>query len=181
MAHPLIEIEDALIDASRTEVELAEQLYKPGFALDVTYGLRFGDNPTGDDRANFLSGMAVVDLPLFPNKRQDRRLSAAKRQAAAARYSREDRLRELLSLFSSEYASWQRLDERLVLFRRQVLPESAANADAALLAYQSGITEFTALMRAYLIRLDNRLQALRVEADRAGAQANLLYLVGEAP
>ena len=55
--------------------------------------------------------------------------------------------------------------------------ESADNAEAALNAYQSGINEFTTLMRARITELDVRLQDLRVRVDRARAHARLLFLV----
>jgi outer membrane protein TolC len=50
---------------------------------------------------------------------------------------------------------------------------------ASLKAYQSGVTEFTTLMRARITDLDVRLQDLRVRVDRAKSQANLLYIAGE--
>jgi outer membrane protein TolC len=59
------------------------------------------------------------------------------------------------------------------------LKVSAANAQASLNAYQSGVTEFSTLMRARITELDVRLDDLRVRVDRAKAQASLLYLAGE--
>ena len=61
----------------------------------------------------------------------------------------------------------------------QLQQEAAANAQASLKAYQSGVTEFTGLMRARITDLDVRLEALRIRVDRARAQANLLYLAGD--
>ena len=67
-----------------------------------------------------------------------------------------------------------------MLFSDQLIKEARANAEAALSAYQSGTTEFTALMRAQITELDIRLQAHRVRVDRAKAHVRLLYLtVGE--
>jgi outer membrane protein TolC len=58
--------------------------------------------------------------------------------------------------------------------------DAAANVQASLKAYQSGVTEFTTLMRARITDLDVRLQDLRIRVDRAKSQANLLYIAGEA-
>ena len=82
-------------------------------------------------------------------------------------------------LLAADYADWQRLGERAALYEAKLLREATANADASLHAYQSGVTEFTTLMRARITELDVRLDELRIRVDRARAQANLLYLAGE--
>ena len=78
-------------------------------------------------------------------------------------------------------ANWLRLGERADLYSNQLLGEASSNAQASLNAYQSGVTEFTSLMRARITDLDVRLEELRVRVDRAKAQASLLYLAGETP
>ena len=46
-------------------VELAEQAYKPGWALDLNYGYREGNLPSGEPRSDFVSVAVTVDLPIF--------------------------------------------------------------------------------------------------------------------
>jgi outer membrane protein TolC len=77
------------------------------------------------------------------------------------------------------HANWQRLGERSALYESRLLQVSTANAQASLKAYQSGVTEFTTLMRARITDLDVRLADLRIRVDHAKAQASLLYLAGE--
>ena len=177
--HPLLRIENATIDASNSAVELARQRYKPAWSLDITYGQRSGEQPDGSERPDLLSAMVKVDLPLFTKNRQDRRLEASRQKAVAARYARDDRLRELRRQLENQYAHWRRLDERFSHYREQVMPQAIQHSSAALNAYQSRVIEFTTLMRAYLTELESRLQTLRVEIDRAKTQAHLLYLAGE--
>ncbi|MDX1697980.1 MAG: TolC family protein [Thiohalobacterales bacterium] len=177
--HPAIHIETAKIEASNRKISMTREQYKPGWSAGLEYRKRFGDDPGGDDRADMMAAMLTVDLPLFTNSRQDRRLSASIRQAESAQLARADRLRELRQMLDSEYASWQRLGERTALYESQLLREASANAQASLNAYQSGTTEFTTLMRARITDLDMRLDALRARVDRARAQAALLYLAGE--
>jgi outer membrane protein TolC len=81
-------------------------------------------------------------------------------------------------MLDTEYANWQRLGERAALYKSRLLREADANAEAALNAYQSGVTEFTTLMRARITDLDVHLDALRIRVDRAKARARLLYLAG---
>lgn len=177
--HPVIRVEAAKLEASNRRIQIAREQYKPGWSAGLEYRKRFGDNPNGVDRADMMAAMLTIDLPLFPKKRQDKRLSASIQQAGSVQLGRDDRLRELQQMVDTEYANWLRLGERAALYESQLLKVSTANAQASLNAYQSGVTEFTTLMRARITELDVRLNDLRVRVDRAKAQANLLYLAGE--
>jgi outer membrane protein TolC len=181
LEHPRMQAEAAQVEASRKDVDLARQAYKPGWMLELTYGQRVGEDPEGDSRSDMLSAMVSVDLPLFRDKRQDRRLAASQKQAQAAEYARADRLRELRAALDAEYSNWERLGQRLELYRDRLIPQSDQNDSAALRAYQSAVTEFAPVISAYQGELDNRLEALRVEVDRAKVHANLMYLMGEIP
>ena len=178
--HPAIRIETAKLEASKRKIRIAREQYKPGWSVGLEYRKRFGDDPDGDDRADMMAAMVTVDLPLFPKNRQDKRLSASIQQAESVQLTRVDKLRELQQMLDTDYANWQRLGERADLYESQLLRESTANVRASLNAYQSGVTEFTTLMRARITDLDVRLDDLRLRIDRAKAQASLLYLSGEA-
>ena len=177
--HPVIRIETAKLQASNQNVQIAREQYKPGWSAGLEYRKRFGNDTGGDDRADMMAAMVTLDLPLFPKKRQDKRLSASVQQADSIQLSRDDKLRELKQMLDTGYANWQRLGERSALYESQLLKESTANAQASLNAYQSGVTEFTSLMRARITDLDVHLDDLRIRIDRAKAQASLLYLAGE--
>jgi len=177
--HPLIRAETATLEASNRNIQIAREQYKPGWSAGLEYRKRFGDDPNGSERSDMMAAMLTVDLPLFPKQRQDKRLSASIRQAESAHFTREDKLRELQRMLDTDYANWQRLGERAAIYASQLLKESSANTQASLNAYQSGVTEFTTLMRARITDLDVRLDSMRIRVDRSKSQANLLYLAGE--
>ncbi len=177
--HPAIRVETAMLEAENQSVSIAREQYKPGWSAGLEYRKRFGEDPDGDDRSDMMAAMLTVDIPLFTKNRQDKRLSASIQQASSIQLNRDDKLRELKQQLDTDYANWQRLGERTELYQSQLLPASSANAQASLNAYQSGVTEFTTLMRARMTDLDVRLDDLRIRVDRAKAQASLLYLDGE--
>lgn len=177
--HPLIRTETAKLAASKRKIQIANEQYKPGWSAGLEYRKRFGDDPDGDSRADMMAAMVTVDLPLFTKNRQDKRLSASVQMAESAQLTRDDRLRELKLMLDTDYANWSRLGERASLYKGELMRDAAANVQASLKAYQSGVTEFTTLMRARITDLDVRLQDLRVRVDRAKSQANLLYIAGE--
>lgn len=178
-SHPALQAESSVVEAQRQGVALAREAYKPGFSVGVAYGARSGHDPDGSDRADFASVTLNLDLPLFRAKRQDQRLAASQRRAAAAASARDERLLQLERRLAADHAEWQRLGERLVLYREQLLPHARRNAEASLTAYKNDRTDFTTLMRARIAELETRLRNLRLRADRAKAQARLLYLAGE--
>lgn len=177
--HPVLAVEAALVQAQQEGVSLARQAYKPGFSVGVAYGARSGNNPDGSDRADFASASVTVQLPLFRAKRQDQRLAARQRLHAAATLSRDEKYLQLQRMLEVNYSERERLQQRLELYEKQLLPQAASNTKASLSAYQNDRTDFTTLIRARMTELDVRLRALRLAADLARVETKLLYLAGE--
>lgn len=171
--HPAIAVEDARIMARAREIDIAREQYEPQWMLDVGYGVR------GGSRADFASVGVTLSLPFFTGKRQDRRVSAARHERGAARLDRQTRLLELKKFLDRTYADWEKLGQRVALYERAVLERAAATTEATLAAYRNRVSDFNDLIQARLAELDAELKLLRLEVDRAQAQARLLYLDGE--
>ncbi|RMF12180.1 MAG: TolC family protein [Alphaproteobacteria bacterium] len=173
VAHPSVRVTQALIRAREAEIAIARQQYKPGFTAEVGYGVR------GGRQTDFASAGVLVDLPFFTAKRQDRRVAAARARESAARLDRDLLLRELNQRLDRAAADWQRLNERVRLYRRVVTVRAGDTTEAALNSYRSAVTDFAELIRARLAELDAETTALRLEVDRAKTQAELLFLEGD--
>ncbi len=177
--HPLIAAERAKAAAGDESVAIAKQAYKPGWMLDITYGVRDGINADGSSRADFLSAMVLIDLPLLPGNRQDRLYAASQHTKAAIMEELDTRILELQRTLDLAHATWDRASKRLERFETLLLSQAEQNAVASLSAYQSDRGDFNTHIRARLSALETRLDALRVRVDKAKAQADLLYLYGE--
>jgi outer membrane protein TolC len=177
--HPKLQLRDSIVSAREAGVDLARQAYKPSLMVDVTYGMRDGNNMDGSERADFASAMLMFDVPLFTSKRQDRRLAASQHELAATVYERDDVRSTLVSKLKQTNADWSRLQERVKNYEELLIPQARANASAALKSYQSDQGDFTGLMRARITELETRLNELRVKVNYAKAQSELLYLAGE--
>ena len=177
--HPLIRAESARVEASKQMIEMAKQEYKPGFSATVDYGYRSGTSANGAERPDLLTAMISMDIPLFTENRQDKKVSANVLKTAAARHSKDDKLRRLKQYYEKNKYLWQRLGEREKLYQDSLLVSAKNNTATALTAYQSGVSEFNTLMRAEITALDVRLEDLRIRVDRAAAQARLLYITGD--
>jgi outer membrane protein TolC len=178
LTHPVLIAADALIDARGAGIDLANERYKPGWALDLGYGYRDGFLPSGDPRSDFVSLSVTVDLPLFRKNRQDRGLAAALSERRAANESKDAQLRRLSSQLDSEYAHWQNLSRRVDLYERLILNQAKGQANAALAAYQSEAGDFADVMRGFIDDLNTRLDHVRLQIDQAQSYAVLANLGG---
>ena len=157
---------------------MARQRAKPGWAVDLGYSYRDGALPDGSPRSDFVSLNVTVDLPFFSRDSLDSTLTAALGERAALRSTRERSLREFRSRLDIEYAHWQQLTQRLKLYDERILRQSEEHVQAALLGYQNDRSDFADVMRAYVDNLNTRLDAIRLQVDRAQTYALLANLGG---
>jgi len=175
--HPEWTATQTMLDEARVEVEMVRQEYKPGMMLDVSYGFR-RPMPDGTERPDLLSAMVTLDLPVFRNKRQDRKLAEKQTMEAGARFELDDKRRELESMDRSLRAELDGLTEREKIFAERLIPATRREAQVTVAGFARDQSEYRdALMRS----VDTELEYLRLRVDRAKAQSELLYLTGEQP
>jgi outer membrane protein TolC len=178
LSHPVVLAADARVAARSAGVEVAEERKKPGWALDLGYGYREGNLPSGEPRSDFVSLSVTTDLPFFKRNRQDRSLAAALSERSAAQYEKSELLRRMMSQLDAGYAHWQDLTRRVALYESMILGLSESQAQAALLAYQSEAGDFADVMRGYIDDLNTRLDHVRLQVERHQSYAVLANLGG---
>lgn len=176
--HPRLRALHQEVIAADTGVALAEQAYKPEFSVDLSYGGRGGTNPDGSSRADLLSLMVMMDVPLFHENRQDRTVAASLAESSAAAFNRDDVYRRMRSELEAHGRILQRQRERLKLFEESLLPDAEFNAEASFQAYQAAVEDLTTLMRARITEFDLQLDFVRLQSEAYKTQARLLYLEG---
>jgi len=179
LEHPRIRAWQHEIAKSRTSEEIARQAYKPGFAVDLAYGGRSGQNLDGTDRSDFLSVFVTMDIPLFTKNRQDRVLASRIADTAATQYARNDVYRTLKARTHEYAATLTSEQERLILFQEYLLPQASFNAESAFEDYQDAVGDLTTLMRARIGEYELKLNHAALRADETITRARLLYFQGE--
>ncbi|GAB4576443.1 MAG: TolC family protein [Rhodothalassiaceae bacterium] len=176
--HPAVERADSLIEARSHDIAIAEQQYKPDWSVELGYGYRDGNSRVGS-RDDFITAGITLDIPLFTGKRQDRSVSAARRERSAANLSKQALLLDMRRQLERGYAAWLRLGERVGLYEQAVIARAEETTQSSLTSYESGFTDFAELIRARLAELDAELALIRLRVERAEIQAGLLFLEGE--
>lgn len=171
--HPSVAVLDASVDVGEINIGIAEEAYRPAWAVEAMYGNR------ADERSDFASIGIVMDVPIFTGQRQDRRLSAARHARESARLSRSAYLLDLERDLNRTYAAWQRDTDRATLYEQSVVPQARATSRAVIDAYRNDVSDFPELIRARLAELDAELALLRLQVDARQANARLIYLGGE--
>ena len=177
--HPHLLAWQHQIEKSRTSEEIARQAYKPGFAVDLAYGGRGGQNPDGTDRSDFLSVFVTMDIPLFTKNRQDRVLASSIADTSATEYARDNVYRSMKARVEEHAATLTSEQERLDLYEELLLPQAAFNAETAFVDYQDAVKDLTTLMRARIGEYEIKLSHAALRADEIITRARLLYLQGE--
>ena len=177
--HPRLRAWQHEIAKARTSEEIARQAYKPGFAVDLAYGGRGGQNPDGTNRTDFLSVFVTMDIPLFTKNRQDRVLASSIADTSATQFARDDIYRSMKARVEENTATLLREHERLGLYEEFLLPQAEFNAEAAFEAYQDAVDDLTTLMRARIGEYELKLSHAALRADEIITRARLLYLQGE--
>ena len=178
LRHPAIRAAEARVDAGQANVDLAEERFKPGWAVDLGFGHRDGILPNGNPRSDFVSLTVTMDMPFFRKNRQDRKLAAALSERRAIKASKEELLRQLNSRLDAEFAQWRELSRRIELYEKQILQQAGDNAQASLVAYQSDAADFADVMRGYIDDLNTRVDYTRLLVERAKSYAVLANLGG---
>ena len=175
--HPEWLASEAMRDASRIEVDMARQEYKPAWMLDLSYGFR-RPMPDGTERPNMVTAMVTLDLPVFRSKRQDRRLAEKQALESGARLETEDKRREFVAMYQSMRAEYEALAARAKIFEEQLLPAIRRESQVTVAGFARDQTEYRdARMKA----IEAEQEYTRVRVDLVKTQAELLYLTGEQP
>lgn len=170
--HPELERLSAQAIQARAEVSLARQAYLPAINLEFAYGIRSA-------RTDVVSIGVVLDLPIFPDKRQDRRLAETERSYMASRYALADRRAELQARVRARRAEADAQHHRLAIYRGQILPELARTTELVKGEYQAGRAGLADVLQSRLVEVEAREQYVERQLALARSVIRLAYLLEE--
>jgi outer membrane protein TolC len=181
LRHPAQQDFERRIAAAETATDLARQRNRPSWMVDVSYGFRDGEMTDGESRPDMLSAMVSFDLPLFRANRQDREVAAARAETRALHEMHDDHQREMLAMLTEAWSVADRTAALERFYETDLLPLAEQSVHAALLAYGANRSMIDEVIAARRASLEASLKHLRLVADRAQAQYDIDYLVGDAP
>jgi outer membrane protein TolC len=179
--HPSVQAINKKITATKTQVHITEQKYKPQWGVSASYGYR-DDAPSGIsgaagiERDDLFSVGISFDLPIFTENKQDKEVQSAISKTEAVKTEKLLLLRELLSAYSNIRARLDGVKRRQSLYKSKLLPQIHDNAEATLSAYNNDDGDFLEVVRSRIAVLNTEIDELNLDVDEQQLNLELNYL-----
>jgi outer membrane protein, heavy metal efflux system len=156
------------IAARGKNIELARRDYFPDFTLKFAYGQR-------EDRLDMYTGMIEMNLPIFFNSKQDRKVAEGYADVRSAQAKYDGAQNEIFYMIADMGSMAQRLERKIELYRTGIIPQSRMQIDTAMSSYMVNKADFMTLldsrMRLYRYELDYHDALTEYEKSLAGLEA----------
>jgi outer membrane protein TolC len=149
--NPMLKALKQDIAARGKNVEVAKRDYLPDFGLKFAYGQR-------EDRLDMYTGMIEMNLPIFFNSKQERKVAEGYADVRSAQAKYDGAQNEILYMIADMGSMVQRLERKIELYRTGIIPQSRMQIDTAMSAYRVNKADFMTL-------LDSRMRLYRFELD----------------
>ena len=143
----------------------------------IAYGQR-GEDMTGRDLPDFVTGSVVVNVPLWYKTRQNKQLAATLKRLAAARNRYRNLFETLPHQVNALATDIGKFQENYRLYADALMPQAEQWAKSTLSAYQVRELEFDTMIRAQLQVLRLKLQSDRYLFNIYQRRAELEELLG---
>lgn len=176
--HPAVHAAAAALLRADAEIAAAEAAFDPGWSWSVGLGQRIGTGPMGAPSDTLLNARLSIDLPLFTERRQSKRLEAARHRHRAAATRPVEAQRALAARMASAQDAAEAFSELVAMYGEQVLPVSEVAAEAARGKYRNGSIPLEDVLAAEIEVLDVRHERIEAALERDLARVELAYLGG---
>ncbi len=168
---PAVKRQQSMIEGGRLAIDLARKETRPNFSLGYTYMQR-GALPD-------MYGITFsTSLPIFRRSKQDQAVREAALNLESARRMVENELTTLRYRVKQEYLQAQAADRLMQLYAQGILPQSRLALESSLASYETGATDFQAVLGNLTTILDYELNYHEQLASHEKALARLEELTG---
>lgn len=173
--HPLLKGMEALIEKNEKARLLAEKNYYPDFNVTLQYGQREDGHV---DRADFISTMVSIPLPLWQKEKEDKALMERKARLNEAKRKYESAQNHLAFLIRKTKSEMESAWEQMLLFRDGIIPQAKASLESAIAGYQVNKVDFLTLLNNHLTLFNYEIQYYRSLTNHEIKMAQLEEALG---
>ncbi|PSV48631.1 TolC family protein [Photobacterium indicum] len=179
VSHPSIRMSDLLIKSNETGIDIANEAYLPEFGVEVMYGYRQANGMGGQPASDLMSVYLTMDIPLFTEKRQDKKLSSAQHQLGAAKSQRDLLLRQMNAKINALTVDRYNLEQRIERYQDSLLKRAKEKTHAIERGYQNNTSQLDEYIRAASDELTLAIEQERLQADLQKTNSSLAYLLNK--
>lgn len=180
-ARPHLKRVESQIEAAQVRLNLAKRNYYPDFKLGLSYGDRIGDNPLprGGERADLLSVMVGIKIPLYAGRKQSKAISQKRSELQGNRYALIDEKSLVMAAISTAVTDYHQAKQQFLLFGSGIVPQAQQTVASMLAGYQVSEVDFLNLVRSQMTLFNYELQYWKALSNANQALARLEAAVGK--
>jgi len=133
-----------MIEAKEKAYVLAKREYYPDFNFKFAYGQR--DNGPDMKRRDMLTGMVEMNIPIFYQSKQARKVAETKAEILAAEAQYRAMKNEVLFMITDMASMIQRGERQIELYKTGILPQASLQINSAMSSYRVNKADFMTLL-----------------------------------
>jgi outer membrane protein TolC len=157
-SNPTLKALKTMIEAKEKAHGLAKRGHYPDFTVRFAYGQRDDNDSAELDRRDLLTGMVEMNIPIFYNSKQSRKVAEALADIQTIQAEYRAMKNEVLYMVANMASMVQRTGRQLELYQTGIIPQATLQVKSALSAYTVNRIDFMTL-------LDSQMTAYRYELE----------------
>lgn len=174
---PLLAAWKTVLKRSDQKVDLALRDRYPDFSIGLAYTQR-DELQNGMKGYDFVSGMFNVRIPLYFNKKQDKKVQEMRINRTSMEYRYQDVENSIEQMLQQSLTGLEKNRRLIDLYETGILPQAEESLESSLAGYQNDKVDFLSLLDSELTLFNLRLDYYRIVADYHKAVADLEALTG---
>jgi len=171
-----------MIEAKEKAHALAKREYYPDFNLKLAYGQR--DNMRESDgteikRRDMLTGMIEINIPIFYNSKQSRKVAETKADILSWEAQYRAMKNEIFFMIADIGAMVHQRERQYELYRTGIIPQANLQTQAAMSAYRVNKADFMTLLDSQMTLYKYELEYHQVLTEYEKNVANLGATIGK--
>jgi outer membrane protein TolC len=174
---PMLAAWKTAVKQSGQQVDLAQKDRYPDFSVGLAYTQR-NELQNGMAGYDFVSAMFNVKIPLFYNKKQDKKVQETRIRQSSVEYRYRNVANSVEQMLQQSLTNLEKHRRVVDLYKTGIIPQAEESLESSMAGYQNDKVDFLSLLDSELTLFEFRLDYHRFVADYHKAVAELEALTG---
>jgi outer membrane protein TolC len=166
-----------MVERNQAGLRMAERDYYPDFDFKLAYGQR-DDGPMGR-RADMVTAMVAINLPLWYKTKQDRKVAESQKDIQAAKDQLSAMTNEIRFMIGDKLTEVERAERQLELLKTGIIPLATLSLDSAMASYRVNKVDFITVLDSLMTLFRYEIQYYRLLTDSRKSIAEIEAAVGK--
>jgi cobalt-zinc-cadmium efflux system outer membrane protein len=174
---PLLQTMKRVVERNQVGLKMAEKEYLPDFDFKMAYGQR-DDGPMGR-RADMITAMVAVNLPLWHRTKQDKKVAESQKDIQSAKDQLAAATNEVRFMLSDKLTEVERAEKQIELLKTGIIPQATLSLDSAFASYRVNKVDFITTLDSLMTLFKYEIQYYRLLSEHRKSIAEIEAAVGQ--